>query len=106
MPEYGLHGRKRIAAGILAFLTLSVILFSTFFIAFEAHHDCTGEDDCCICSCIEQCTKAMLQVRFGYWTAVQTAVALFLFLLTVISLGFVTVFRHETLVSSKVRLND
>ena len=106
MQEYRLRGRKRIAAGVLAFLILSVLLFSTFFIAFEAHHDCSGEDDCGICYCIEQCGKAILQVRFGYVSTIRTAVSMFLFLLTVAALRFATVFKHETLVSSKVQLND
>lgn len=106
MQEYSLRGLKRIAAGVLAFLILSVLLFSTFFIAFEAHHDCSGEDDCGICYCIEQCGKAILQARLGYGSAVRTAVSIFLFLFTAAVLHSAAVFRHETLVSSKVQLND
>ena len=106
MLEYRLCGRKKIVAGVLAILLLSVLLFSAFFIAFEAHHDCSGEEDCSICYCIEQCGRAILQVRFGYGSAARTIVSLFLFLLTVASFQFATVFTHETLVSRKVQLND
>ena len=106
MLEYRLRGRKRIAAGVLAFLILSVLLFSAFFIAFEAHHDCCGEDDCNICYCIEQCGRIVLQVRFAYGSVTSTAVFAFLFLLSVAVLCIFTVFPHETLVSKKVQLND
>ena len=106
MQEYRLRGRKRVAAGILAFLVLSVLLFSAFFIAFEAHHDCSGEDDCNICFCMDECGKAILQVRFGYGSAVRTVVSLFLFLLTAAAVHFVFVLTFETPVSRKVQLND
>lgn len=106
MQEYRLRGRKRAAAGILAFLVLSVLLFSAFFIAFEAHHDCSGEDDCSICFCIDECGKAILQVRFGYSSAVQTSVSLFLFLLTAAAVHYFAVKTFETPVSRKVQLND
>lgn len=106
MQKHHLHGRKRAAAGILAFLVLSVILFSAFFIAFEAHHDCSGEDDCSICFCIDECGKAILQVRFGYGSTVRTAVSLFLFLLSAAAVHYVAVKAFETPVSRKVQLND
>ena len=106
MQEYRLRGRKRAAAGILAFLVLSVLLFSAFFIAFEAHHDCSGEDDCSICFCIDECGKAILQVLFGYSSAVRTAVSLFLLLLTAAAVHYVAVLTYETPVSRKVQLND
>ena len=106
MQEHSLCGRKRIAAGVLAFLILSVLLFSAFFIVFEADHDCAGEEHCSICYCIEQCTNALLQVRFGYGTAFRNAAVLFLFLLTAAALHHAAVFKPETPVSRKVQLND
>ncbi len=106
MPEFGLRGLKKIAAGTVAFLLLSTLLFSILFIAFESHHDCSGEDDCCICFCIEQCSKAILQARFGYGSAFRTSLSLFLVLLTVSVLLTAAVFTHQTLVSRKVQLND
>ena len=45
---------RRVAAGIAGFLMLVFVLLTVFFIAHEAHHDCTGED-CPVCAAIRLC---------------------------------------------------
>ena len=57
-------GHKRIAAGIMGILMLFIVLFSAFYIAAEADHDCTGED-CPICACIQQCENTLHQIGDG-----------------------------------------
>ena len=56
--------RLRIAAGVLIVLVLFVMLFSVFYIAVEAGHDCSGED-CEICLCLHHCESLLRQLRFG-----------------------------------------
>ncbi len=93
----------RIAAGIMGMMLLVIVLFSTFFIAAEADHDCTGED-CPICACMHQCENALRGIGDG--TAAQpSAVIPVLFLLFSAAL-FVAELPQETLVSRKVRLNN
>ena len=94
---------KRIISGFIAFLMLAVMLFSAFYIAAEADHDCTGHD-CPICACIQQCENTLYQIGNG--AAIQfSAVLPILF-----ALLFVTVWtfspRMETPVTRKVRLNN
>ncbi len=106
MTVSGSSKKTRIFAGVLAFLTLGVILFSSFFIAFEAHHDCSGDDDCVICACMEECEKMLLQVRHGFRPVSFPAMAVFVLLLIVAAFRSVSYFPQETLVSKKIRLND
>ena len=42
-------GQKRLSALILCIGLILVLSVSVVFIAHEADHDCTGEDDCPIC---------------------------------------------------------
>lgn len=106
MTVSGLSKKTRIFAGILALLTLFVILFSSFFIAFEAHHDCSGDDDCVICVCMEECEKILMQVRHGFRPVSCPAMAVFVLLLIVAAFRYVSFFPQDTLVSKKIRLND
>ena len=55
---------KRIAAGILALTALVVLLFTAFYPAAEADHDCEGED-CPICACIRQCAAILRGIGDG-----------------------------------------
>ena len=52
--------RNRFAALLAAVLAL-VLLFSVFFIAFESHHDCCG-DDCAICAGLQFCGNLLRQL--------------------------------------------
>jgi hypothetical protein len=93
---------RKIASGVMGMLMLFIVLFSAFYIAAEAGHDCRGED-CPVCACILQCEKTLHQTGEG--AAPGTAVfilAAFLFF----SILLVTAdFPKETPVSRKIRLN-
>ena len=49
MQDLKLLKAKRVATGIMALMMLVVVLFSFFYIAVEAGHDCRGEN-CPICA--------------------------------------------------------
>ena len=100
---YEILRSKRIVVGIMGIMLLVVVLFSTFYIAHEAAHECTG-DDCPICVCIAQCENILRQVGGGMVSRIAIALpAIFLFPLVCLYLFFTT---QETLVSRKVRLNN
>ena len=94
---------KRIAAGIMGILMLFIILFSAFYIAAEADHDCTVED-CPICACVQQCENTLHQMGDGIASCAAVIIPI-VFLLVFIFL-FAPLFSQETLVSRKVRLNN
>ncbi len=94
---------KRLAAGSLGLLLLALVLFSSFYIAAEADHDCAGED-CAICLCIRLCESALLKLGSGILVRIAAAVPALLFLAAVAA--FSVSFPLETLISKKVRLND
>lgn len=69
--------RSRIAAAVLAAITVFVVIFSSVFLVEHADHDCTGED-CPICEQLYACAQnlknlaaaavtvmVMLAVRFA-----------------------------------------
>ncbi len=94
---------KRIAGGILAFVFLAVLLFSAFFLAHEADHDCSGED-CPVCACIRQCENVLRRIGSG-------AAALHAAILPALLLTLTVFLRRpalcgETPVSRAVRLNN
>ncbi len=94
---------KRNACGIMALMMLLVLLCSVSAIAFEADHDCCG-DDCPICECIEQCENVLRQVGSGAVTAIISIIP---FALTgTIVIFCLNFFRNETPVSMKIRLNN
>ncbi len=96
-------GVLRIAAGVMVLITLAAVLFSAFYIAAEADHDCSGED-CPVCACIRQCEQVFRGV--GYGTAARSvAAASFIPVLTVAAF-FAAAAAQDTLVSGKVRLNN
>ncbi len=96
-------GHKRVAAGIMGLLMLFIMLFSSFYIAAEADHDCKGED-CPICACIWQCENALHQISTGITSC--AAVIIFFVILPVSIFLFAFLFPQETPVSRKVRLNN
>jgi hypothetical protein len=103
MPHLHIMKNKRLAAGIIAFLMLFIMLFSASFIAIEADHDCTGEE-CPICACIAQCENTLHQIGDG--VAVQAAVIVPVVFMLILAFLLATDFPKETLVSRKVRLNN
>lgn len=93
----------RILAGAISTLLLVALLFSGFYIAFEADHDCTGED-CPICICIHQCETILNQL--GYAAALLFSVVVPIFSIALFIMFSAHVFMQDTLVSRKVRMND
>nr|MCR5719967.1 hypothetical protein [Lachnospiraceae bacterium] len=61
---------SRITAGIMGLMMLVIVLFSSFYIAAEADHDCCGED-CPICDCIHRCENTLRGIGDG--AAVRSA---------------------------------
>ena len=94
---------KRFVAGIMALMMLVIVLFSVTFIAAEAEHDCCG-DDCSICSCIRLCENTLKQIGNG--SIGQTVVIIPIFLLCISIPLSVCIFKQETPVSRKIRLNN
>ena len=94
---------KRITAGIIVLLLLVIVLFSSFYVAAEAHHDCTGED-CPVCACIRLCDNTLHQIGDG-GTAL-TACLIPVIIILLYAAFIVTAVSHETPVSRKVRLNN
>jgi hypothetical protein len=98
----GRRGTVRFVSGIIAVMMLSFVLLVSAFVAFEAHHDCEGED-CPICACIEQC-RAILRMAAktgGKQVSFMIPVAVFLAVNVYVSMA-----RSDSLVSRKVRLDD
>lgn len=93
----------RITAGIMGLMMLFIVLFSSFYIAAEADHDCCGED-CPICACIHQCENTLRCIGDGI-SVLSSGIILFLFVLLAAAL-FVTAAPSDTLISRKVRLNN
>ncbi len=115
---------RRSFSGIIGFLMLFTVLFSSFYIFFEADHECRAaspagsaeshdssaashdhsEDNCPICACIRQCEITLHGL--GSSLTRRLAVIIPIFFVLLITFSFVTVFLEETLVSKKIRLND
>lgn len=93
----------RITASIMGLMLLVLVLFSAFYIAAEADHDCCGKD-CPICACIHQCENTLRGIGDG--VAVRSgAVAPVIFVFFVAAF-VITAVSQDTLVSRKVRLNN
>ena len=94
---------RKLAAWIMGFVILAVLLFSAFYIAVETGHDCIG-DHCPVCVCIKQCENTLHQIGNG---AVILFAAYLPFLKVVLLVLLpVLVFSQKTPVSFKVRLNN
>ncbi|MBR1860716.1 MAG: hypothetical protein IJ796_02490 [Lachnospiraceae bacterium] len=86
-----------------AAVVLFVMFFSVFFIASEAHHECSGED-CAICDVIAVCESTIRQIGGARVFAIT---ALFAAVTALLSIGrSVDRFVFSTPVSVKVRLNN
>lgn len=93
----------RVPAMILACVLAFIMLFSVFFIALEAEHDCHGED-CAICAVLSLCENALRQlVSIGAAAAILTLIRLVCFLA-----GEQYVVHHgvSTLITLKVKLSN
>lgn len=103
MQKTGIFGSKRMISGIMGFLILAVVLFSAFFLAVEADHDCEGED-CPICSVMHLCEENLHRLGSAAFSPVLIVLpALAFFIISLFSAFDIT---QETLVSKKIRLNN
>ncbi|MBR6004542.1 MAG: hypothetical protein IK068_07470 [Lachnospiraceae bacterium] len=93
------RGFKALVASVLV---LSLML-SLSFVAFEAHHDCEGED-CPICICLEECVNTIK----GFCDSLPILSAFVAVILTVALCSFVESKElvFNTPISIKVRMND
>ncbi len=57
--------RTALASAALIIMLVLSILFSLFFIAAEAEHDCSGEDDCPICVFLALCEGYLREIKIG-----------------------------------------
>ena len=96
-------GKQRTAALTAAFVLLLAMVYSTFFIAVEINHECSGED-CPVCCQLAACENTVRSFSADAMTTVFAAAALFSFFFT-FSDHEVCPFRN-TLVSLKVKLSD
>ena len=103
MPNSSKSKALRIAAGIMGLMMLILVLFSAFYIAAEADHDCCGEG-CPICACIHQCEKTLRGIGDG--TAVQCATIVPAILILFAAAFVIPAVFRDTLISRKVRLNN
>lgn len=103
MNGFTVSNCKRVAVGIICMMILVVVLFSAFYIAAEADHDCGG-DDCPICACIQQCELILNQFTNGVMAQAAAAVAVSLLVLAAAITAYT--FIQATPVSRKVQLNN
>ncbi len=94
---------KRMITGVMVLMMLATMLFSAFFIAEEADHDCTGED-CPICTLVEQCENTLRGFGGGILSQLSGVISVLFLLITAASL--IVVLSQDTPVSRKVRLNN
>ena len=95
--------KNRLIAVLLAVTVVFVVLFSTFFIAENADHDCDGSD-CLICNAISICENALKSIVLA---AVAVILAAFLstFTLSKPSLSK-RLANNASLVTLKVKLSN
>lgn len=97
------NNKMRLAAAFLAAAILIIVLFSVFFIAHEADHDCTG-DGCPVCALIQTCENNLRQLGGGTAASYAVGVLVFLTLAMPVLTAFATI--ALTPVSRKIRLNN
>ncbi len=94
---------RRILSLILAVLVLTILMFSSLYIALEADHECDGHD-CPICLCIRQCEAVISMFSIGQVKAVRALLSVIFFIAVLhFTLSFCV---KATPVSRKVRLNN
>ena len=103
MQNHSCRRIKRILSGTMAALFLAAMLFSSFFIAVEADHDCTGED-CPICAVVHQCENTLRSVSGG--PAVPAIVIPLVLSCLLAAFLYKPYLVQETPVSEKVRMDN
>ena len=93
----------RVAAIFLIFAVILFMLISTYFIAYEADHECTG-DDCPVCALLHMSENNLRQLGSGAPAAAAVSSLLFFaFAMHVLSGDGIVL---STPVSRKTRLNN
>ena len=95
--------RNRIAALLFAVTILVIMLYSAFFVAVEADHDCVGEG-CPICYQVDACQNTLKSLSLAVCVT-AVAVAFTYTLCRCISLCTDNA-QRDTLVSLKVKLSN
>lgn len=95
--------RNRIAALLFAVTILVIMLYSAFFVAAEADHDCVGEG-CPICYQVDACQNTLKSLSLAVCVT-AVAVAFTYILCRCISLC-TDYAQRDTLVSLKVKLSN
>ncbi len=103
MSVFSISKTRRASAGVLGILLLTFLVFSAFYIAVEADHNCSG-DDCLICSHIQLCSSLLRQFSEGsaVWYPMLNCIISFLFFLLLSEHVSVS----DSPVARKVRMND
>ena len=95
--------KKRIIALALLFSLLFVMLFSAFYIASAANHECIGSE-CAVCGHIDICKKAFSSFAHLSFCAVMCVFGAYLIVAVTNTIS--PVCGRDTLVSLKVKLSD
>lgn len=101
--EDGMEKRKRIFAALLTFAVCFVMLFSAFYIAAEANHDCIKEN-CPICYHISVCENTLKSLGYGVLSIIS-AIAL-TFSVIILRSRPKTRPGKSTLITLKVKLSN
>ncbi len=84
-------------------MMLVTLLFSAFYIACEADHECCGEG-CLICACIRQCENTLRGIGSGTEERLSAVYPVFPVLFAAVLCAAAAL--SETPVSRKARLNN
>lgn len=95
--------KQKLLSITVIFMLCLVVMFSSYYIASENNHDCSGEN-CPICFQINMCESTVKSIGTGVAAAAFTAVAVFVLILS--SLKNSDSFLFETPVSLKVKLTN
>lgn len=101
--ENSMEKRNRKLALLLALAVCFVMLFSAFYIAAEADHDCIGEN-CPICYQISVCENTLKSL--GYGVAVLVAAIVLTFSAAILLSQPKTHLKQSTLITLKVQLTN
>lgn len=96
-------GVRRLAAALVCFSMLVLLLFSVFCIAARSDHVCTQED-CPICACVQRCKDTLRQV--GTDAAIPAAPVLLAAVFLPLPLSVPREAPHATLITQKLRMNN
>lgn len=94
---------KKTTSIILILILSTLVMLSTYCIAFEYGHEC-DHDECPICHLVTQCEQTLHQLKTAYASALYVNISV-LFVIVQIYY-FATIVLSNSLVSNKVRLNN